>query len=121
MPLYSGMAISWRALRRPVIGPAGQPGIRVYSPEGKLLNTMLLEIKPAAICVAADGSIFVAGDGRVLERSSAVRRRWWAAGRAQSIGLNSPLSSQQFSRIFVAVGISTVSTDSRYDSEYARE
>ena len=41
-------------------------GIRVYSPDGKLLKTMPLAIKPRAICTAKDGSIFVAGDGRVL-------------------------------------------------------
>jgi len=43
------------------------PGIRVYSPKGKLLKSIPLEIKPGAICVAKDGSIFVAGDGRVLK------------------------------------------------------
>lgn len=43
------------------------PGIRVYSPKGELLNTLPLEIKPGAICVGKDGSIFVAGDGRVLK------------------------------------------------------
>jgi hypothetical protein len=43
------------------------PGIRVYSPDGKLLKTLPLEINPGAICVAKDGSIFVAGDGRVLK------------------------------------------------------
>jgi hypothetical protein len=43
------------------------PGIRVYSPKGELLKTLPLEIKPGAICVAKDGSIFVAGDGRVLK------------------------------------------------------
>ncbi len=42
-------------------------GIRVYSPKGELLKTLPLEIKPGAICVAKDGSIFVAGDGRVLK------------------------------------------------------
>lgn len=41
-------------------------GIRVYSPKGELLKTLPLEIKPGAICVAKDGSIFVAGDGKVL-------------------------------------------------------
>ena len=41
--------------------------IRVYSPKGELLKTLPLEIKPGAICVAKDGSIFVAGDGRVLK------------------------------------------------------
>jgi hypothetical protein len=45
--------------------------IRVYSPAGKLLKTMPLEIGPGAICVAKDGSIFVAGDGRVLKLNSA--------------------------------------------------
>lgn len=45
--------------------------IRVYSPAGKLLNTLSLEIKPGAICVAKDGSIFAAGDGRVLKLDSA--------------------------------------------------
>jgi hypothetical protein len=45
----------------------GASGIRVYSPKGDLLKTLPLEIKPGAVCVAADGSIFVAGDGRVLK------------------------------------------------------
>jgi len=48
-------------------GPKNGPGIRVYSPKGELLKTLPLEIKPGAICVAKDGSIFVAGDGRVLK------------------------------------------------------
>lgn len=42
-------------------------GIRVYSPDGKLLKTMPLEIAPNAICIAKDGSIFVAGSGKVLK------------------------------------------------------
>jgi hypothetical protein len=41
--------------------------IRVYSPKGELLKTLPLEIQPDAICVAKDGSIFAAGDGRVLK------------------------------------------------------
>lgn len=41
--------------------------IRVYSPKGELLKTMPLEIQPGAICVTKDGSIFAAGDGRVLK------------------------------------------------------
>jgi len=47
------------------------PGIRIYSPKGELLKTLPLEIKPGAICVAKDGSIFVAGDGRVLKLDAA--------------------------------------------------
>jgi hypothetical protein len=43
------------------------PGIRVYSPEGKFIKTMPLDIKPGAICVVKDGSIFVAGDGKLLK------------------------------------------------------
>lgn len=42
-------------------------GLRVYSPKGQLMNSLPLEIKPGAICVAKDGSIFVAGDGRMLK------------------------------------------------------
>jgi hypothetical protein len=42
-------------------------GVRVYSPQGELLKTLPLEIQPSAICVAKDGSIFVAGDGKVLK------------------------------------------------------
>ena len=42
-------------------------GIRVYSPNSQWLRTLWLEIKPTAIAVAKDGSIFVAGDGRVLK------------------------------------------------------
>jgi len=48
-------------------GQKATPGIRVYSPSGELLKTLPLEIRPTAICVAKDGSIFVAGDGRVLK------------------------------------------------------
>jgi hypothetical protein len=54
-------------------GPLGFPGgkdgpcIRVYSPDGKLVKTLPLEIKPGAVCVVKDGSIFVAGDGKLLK------------------------------------------------------
>jgi hypothetical protein len=41
--------------------------IRVVSPEGKLLNTWKLEFTPQAICVADDGTIFVAGNGQVAK------------------------------------------------------
>lgn len=49
----------------------GGPGIRVYSPKGDLLKTLPLEIKPGAVCVAKDGTIFTAGDGRVLKLDAA--------------------------------------------------
>jgi hypothetical protein len=42
-------------------------GVRVYSPDGKLLKSLPLEIKPGAIGVAKDGAIFVAGDGQLLK------------------------------------------------------
>jgi hypothetical protein len=42
-------------------------GLRVYSPAGKLLKTLPLEIKPAAVCVGGDGSMFVAGEGKLLK------------------------------------------------------
>ena len=48
-------------------GPKNAPGVRVYSPKGELLKTLPLAIKPGAICVAKEGSIFVAGEGRVLK------------------------------------------------------
>ena len=48
-------------------GAADEPGLRVYSPDGKLLKTLPLEIKPGAVCVVKDGSIFVAGDGKLLK------------------------------------------------------
>jgi hypothetical protein len=47
------------------------PGLRVISPKGELLKTLPLEIKPTAVCVAKDGSIFVAGDGQVLKLDAA--------------------------------------------------
>lgn len=47
------------------------PGIRVYSPDGDLLKTLPLEIKPTAVCVAKDGSILVAGDGKLLKLDAA--------------------------------------------------
>jgi hypothetical protein len=43
------------------------PGIRVYSPKGELLKTLPTEIKPCAISVAKDKSIYVAGDGKILK------------------------------------------------------
>ncbi len=42
-------------------------GIRVYSPKGELLKTMPLDIEPAAVGVAKDGSIFVAGSGQLVK------------------------------------------------------
>jgi sugar lactone lactonase YvrE len=41
--------------------------IRVLSPGGKLLKAWSLEFKPGALCVAADGTIYVAGDGRLAK------------------------------------------------------
>jgi hypothetical protein len=48
-------------------GATQAPAVRVYSPAGKLLKSLALEIKPGAISVAKDGSIFVAGDGQLLK------------------------------------------------------
>ena len=45
-------------------------GLRVYSPKGDLLRTMPLEIKPDAVCVAVDGTIYTAGEGRLLKLDS---------------------------------------------------
>jgi hypothetical protein len=42
-------------------------GLRVYSPNGELVKTLPLEIKPEAVCLAADGAIFTAGEGRLLK------------------------------------------------------
>ena len=47
--------------------PKNASGIRVYSPAGELLKTLPLEIKPEAVCVAGDGTIFAAGEGRLLK------------------------------------------------------
>jgi hypothetical protein len=52
-------------------GAKNTPCIRVYSSKGELLKTLALKIKPEAICVAKDGSIFVAGDGKVLKLDAA--------------------------------------------------
>ena len=49
------------------LAPDKGPGIRVYSPDGKLLKTLPLEIKPGAVCVVKDGSMIVAGDGKLLK------------------------------------------------------
>ena len=46
-------------------------GVRIFSPKGDLLKTWPLEIKPTAICVAKDGNIFVAGDGKLLKLDAA--------------------------------------------------
>jgi len=50
--------------------PDDGPGIRVYSPDGQLVKTLPLEIRPGAVCVVNDGSIFVAGDGKLLKLDS---------------------------------------------------
>jgi hypothetical protein len=52
-------------------GADSSPAVRVYSPAGERLKTLPLEIKPGAIAVAKDGSIFVAGDGQVLKLDAA--------------------------------------------------
>lgn len=39
--------------------------IRVYSPDGKLLQTWSTPTKPQAICVHSDGTIYVGGGGKV--------------------------------------------------------
>jgi len=43
--------------------------IRIFSPEGKLLDTWKLEVMPQALCVHRDGTIFVVGDGRLAKLS----------------------------------------------------
>ncbi len=53
------------------VGAKGTQGILVYSPKGKLLSTMPLEIAPEAVCMAKDGTIFVAGDGQLLKLDAA--------------------------------------------------
>lgn len=66
------------------------PAIRVYSPKGELLNTLPIEIKAGVIAVARDGSIFVAGDGRLLKLDAAGKMLASApspvANKAVSIG-----------------------------------
>jgi hypothetical protein len=52
-------------------GSKNSSAIRVYSPKGELLKTLPLDFKPGAIGVAKDGTIFVAGDGRVLKLDAA--------------------------------------------------
>jgi hypothetical protein len=47
--------------------PKNASGLRVYSPKGEFLKTLPLEIKPDAVCVASDGAIFTAGEGRLLK------------------------------------------------------
>lgn len=48
-----------------------EQGVRVYSPEGKLKKTLRTEIKPTAIAAGKDGSIFIAGEGRVFKLDAA--------------------------------------------------
>jgi hypothetical protein len=48
-------------------GAKNQPGIRIYSPKRELQRTLPLEFKAGAICVAKDGSIFAAGEGKVVK------------------------------------------------------
>ena len=41
--------------------------LRRYTPEGKLLKAWKVATEPQAICVLPDGTIFVAGDGKLLK------------------------------------------------------
>lgn len=43
--------------------------LQVYSPDGELLQSVELSFKPTAINQAPDGSVFVAGDGKVAHLS----------------------------------------------------
>ncbi len=45
--------------------------LQVYSPEGLILKSVELSFKPTAINQAPDGSIFIAGDGKVAHLSEA--------------------------------------------------
>lgn len=62
-----GNILACYAPRSPKNTPAKDAGVRVYSPKGDLLKTFPLEISPSAICVGKDGSIFVAGNGKLLK------------------------------------------------------
>lgn len=53
------------------VNGSGKPGIRVYSPKGELVRTIPLDIEPSAICTGPEGSLFVAGDGRIIRLDSA--------------------------------------------------
>ncbi len=44
--------------------------VQVYSPEGEVLRSIELSFKPTAINQAPDGSVFVAGDGKVAHLSA---------------------------------------------------
>ena len=51
--------------------------IRVLSPQGKLLKTLPMPFRPEAICVAADGTIYVGGDGRLAKFDQEGNRSPW--------------------------------------------
>lgn len=44
-----------------------EKSIRVYSTKGELQKTYPLEMEPSAVSVAKDGTIFVAGDGKLVK------------------------------------------------------
>jgi hypothetical protein len=51
-----------------------KPAVRVYDPDGKLLQTWSLDAEPQAVCVEADGNVLVAGGGVItrLDRTGKV-------------------------------------------------
>jgi hypothetical protein len=56
---------------RLLAGCKGESGeIRVFDADGKFVETIEVAVSPEAINVAADGSILVAGDGRLLRLSA---------------------------------------------------
>lgn len=49
---------------------SGRGEIRTFTPVGRQVGTWKLPIKPGAICVQPDGTIFVGGDGLILKLNS---------------------------------------------------
>ena len=81
-----------------------QPGIRVYSPQGNLMMTLPLDIKPAAICTAKDGTIYVAGDGKVYLLSETGETIVLRAGRGAEIIARNDIGQRTLASMAIADG-----------------
>ena len=57
--------------QRPLASPATKGEIRVFNPDGTAVETWPLPLVPEAICAHPDGSIFVAGKGRLAKLDAA--------------------------------------------------
>lgn len=62
--------LGWLFGQKPAADPKSPGAIGVYGRDGKRLDDWPLSVAPEAICLAPDGTVYVAGGGKILHLSS---------------------------------------------------